>query len=120
VSTYAYLKVLVVTGANTAAPVGAIGGGHGTTGTISDSYSATSNGSWGWLLTADWRALAVPTVGSGESVYDSYTVGGEDTYALIQRSSITASAATPVSLSTTNPTSGAQIAHLYFEMVPSH
>ena len=42
---YGMLSVLVFTGANTAAPIGASGGGRGATGVISDTYTSTAAGS---------------------------------------------------------------------------
>ena len=58
---YGMLSVLVFTGANTAAPIGASGGGRGATGAISDTYTSTAAGSWGWLATGDWAQKGVPT-----------------------------------------------------------
>lgn len=116
---YLYLYVLVFTGANTSAPIGAHGGGRGATGVISDGYSSTATNSWGWLLCGDWSASAAPTVPAGETVKDSEQVSGQITYALIQQSSLSGAAGSSVTMSTTAPTSGAQISHLYFEVVPA-
>jgi hypothetical protein len=114
----AYMKVIVVTGANIFSPVGASGGGRGAAGVISDTYNSSVNNSWGWLIYSDWNAQAVPTAGANQTVYDSYFVNSDDTYALIQQNSTTAAAGTSVTMNTTAPTSGAQTAHLYFEMKP--
>ena len=118
-SDYSMLSVLVFTGANTAAPIGASGGGRGATGIISDSYRSTADNSWGWLSYGDWAQRGVPAVPAAESVYDSYNVSGEDTYALIRQNNTTATAGTQVAMSTTSPTSGAQTTHIYFEVVPA-
>ncbi|MFA5830250.1 MAG: putative Ig domain-containing protein [Candidatus Paceibacterota bacterium] len=119
---YVMMKVLVVTGANTSNPVGAIGGGRGATGVVSDTYVSTANNSWGWLIYADRNAGAIPTAGSNQTVYDSYRPSWwfwyYDTYALIKRNSTTPTAGTSVTMNTTAPASGAQTAHLYFEMNP--
>ncbi|MBA4387616.1 MAG: hypothetical protein C0404_06515 [Verrucomicrobia bacterium] len=114
----AMLKVLVVTGADHSRPVGAKGGGHGVAGVVSDTYISTIDGSLGWLLYADWNVGPVPTAGSNQTVYDSYTVSNFDTYAIIKQNSVTATSGSSVTMSTTAPTSGAQISHLYFEMRP--
>ncbi len=116
-SDYSMLSVLVFTGANTAAPIGASGGGRGATGAISDSYTSTANNSWGWLSYGDWAQRGVPAVPATESVFDSYNVAGEDTYALIRQNTITAAAGTQVTMSTTSPTSQARTTHIYFEVV---
>ena len=116
---YSMLSVLVFTGANTAAPIGASGGGRGATGVINDSYNATADNSWGWLIYGDWMQRGVPTVPPGESLYDSYNVNGEDTYALIRQNSTTTTAGTRVTMSTTSPTSGTRTTHIYFEVVPA-
>jgi hypothetical protein len=116
---YGMLSVLVFTGANTAAPIGASGGGRGATGVISDTYTSTAAGSWGWLSTGDWAQAGVPTVPSTEAVQASYNVAGQDSFALIKQKATTATPGTPVTMSTTSPTSGAQITHIYFEVVPS-
>jgi hypothetical protein len=119
---YVMMKVFVVTGANASNPVGAIGGGRGASGVVSDTYVSTANNSWGWLIYSDWDASAIPTAGSNQTVYDSYRPGSwwwyYDTYALIKRNGTTPVAGTSVTMNTTAPTSGAQIAHLYFEMNP--
>jgi hypothetical protein len=113
---FLYLRVLVFAGA-AASPIGASGGGRGATGVISDSYSSTVGNSSGWLLIADWSAQAV-TVGSGETIQDSYVVGGQISYALIQQSALTTASGTSVTMSTTAPASAAQQSHIYFEVVP--
>jgi hypothetical protein len=118
-SKYAMLKVLVVTGADTTSPVGAVGGGSGATGTINDAYTSTVSNSWGWLMYADWNQKVVPTAGPSQTVTDSYSVSGEDTYALVEQNGVTPSSDSSVTMSTTAPTTGAQTAHLYFEMLPS-
>ncbi|MEN9913003.1 MAG: hypothetical protein RLY66_411 [Candidatus Parcubacteria bacterium] len=116
---YAMLKVLVVTGADAAKPIGAIGGGRGVSGTVNNSYTSTRDQSWGWMVTADWKQAGIPVPGSGQSVSDPYDISGQDSYAIIQRNKVSSSAGTSVTLNTTAPTSGAQIAHAYFEMLPS-
>ena len=116
---YSMLSVLVFTGANTAAPQGASGGGRGATGVINDSYNSTADNSWGWLTYGDWMQRGVPTVPPGESLYDSYNVNGEDTYALIRQNGTTTTAGTQVTMSTTSPTSGTRTTHIYFEVVPA-
>ena len=116
---YGMLSVLVFTGANTAAPIGASGGGRGATGVISDTYTSTAAGSWGWLTTGDWAQRGVPQVPTAETVQASYNVSGEDTFALIKQNATTATAGTSVTMSTTSPTSGAQMTHIYFEVVPA-
>lgn len=116
---YGMLSVLVFTGANTAAPIGASGGGRGATGVITDSYTSTASGSWGWLSYGDWAQKGVPTVPSTETVHASYNVAGEDTFALIKQNATTAAAGTQVTMSTTSPTSGARTTHIYFEVVPA-
>lgn len=117
---YGMLSVLVFTGANTASPIGASGGGRGATGVIADSYTSTASGSWGWLSYGDWAQRGVPKVPSSETVHASYNVSREDTFALIKRNATTAAAGTQVTMSTTSPTSGAQITHIYFEVVPAN
>jgi len=115
---YAMLKVLVVNGAKSSAPVGASGGGRGVVGVFSDAYTSTADNSWGWLLTSDKNAKPVPTPGTNQTLYDSYTQSGKNTFSIIERNVITSLAGSSVPLNTTAPTSGAQIAHLYFEMIP--
>ena len=114
---YGMLSVLVFTGANTAAPIGASGGGRGATGVITDSYTSTASGSWGWLSYGDWAQKGVPKVPTTETVHASYNVSGEDTFALIKQNATTAAAGTQVTMSTTSPTSGARATHIYFEVV---
>ena len=114
---YAMLKVIVVTGANTSNPVGVKGGGRGATGTVSGTYTTTTAGSLGWLFYSDWNAQAIPTAGSGQSVYKSYLVSGQDTYAIVQQNS-PSSAGASVTMNTVAPTSGAQTSYIYFEMLP--
>lgn len=116
---YGMLSVLVFTGANTSAPIGASGGGRGATGVISDSYTSTAAGSWGWLSTGDWAQKGVPKVPSTETVHASYNVAGEDTFALIKSNAVTAAAGSTVTMSTTSPTSGSRTTHIYFEVVPA-
>ena len=116
---YGMLSVLVFTGANTRAPIGASGGGRGATGVISDSYTSTAAGSWGWLSTGDWAQKGVPKVPATETVHASYNVAGEDTFALIKNNSVTAAAGSTVTMSTTSPTSGSRTTHIYFEVVPA-
>jgi hypothetical protein len=119
VGDYAFVKVLVMTGADTESPVGAVIGGRGAVGAITDTYMSTIDTSLGWLLYADWTQQVIPTPGANQSLLDSYTVAGQDTYALIRRTQATPSTGTSVTLSTTAPTSGAQISHLTFEMRPA-
>src|SRR5664280_717769 len=76
---YGMLSVLVFTGANTAAPIGASGGGRGATGVITDSYTSTASGSWGWLSYGDWAQKGVPKVPTTETVHASYNVSGART-----------------------------------------
>ncbi len=59
-SDYSMLSVLVFTGANTAAPIGASGGGRGATGAINDSYTSTAGNSWGGSATGTGRSGACP------------------------------------------------------------
>ena len=96
-----------------------LGGGRGATGVISDSYTSTASGSWGWLSYGDWAQKGVPKVPSTETVQASYNVAGEDTFALIKQNATTAAAGTQVTMSTTSPTSGARTTHIYFEVVPA-
>ncbi len=117
-SSMSYMKVLVVTGANTSSPVGVSGGGRGATGVVSGTYISTVNNSWGWLIYSDWNDQAIPTPGANQTLYDSYFVNFNDTYAIIQQNSTTASAGTSVTMNTTAPVAGAQTAYVYFEMKP--
>lgn len=116
---HALLQVLVMAGADSTTPVGANGGGRGVAGVVSGTYAATRNGSQGWLLYADWTAQAVPTPGANQTLYDAYTVSGQDTYVIIKQNQATPNAGTAVTLNTTTPTGGAQVAYLYFEMNPT-
>jgi hypothetical protein len=118
-SDYSILKVLVFTGAATGAPIGAVGGGRGVTGVVNDQYVSTAAGSWGWLLYGDWAQRGVPTVPASETVYDSYNVTNEDTYAIIRMNDPAAAAGVTTTLSTLTPTSGAQTTHIYVEVVPA-
>jgi len=116
------LRVLVINGANTTSPIGVTSGARGRTTNISGAaaqYSSTVNGSWGWLMYADWTASGIPTVPAGETVDASFNVSGEDSYALIKQSSTTVTAGTTVTMSTSTPTSGLQLSYAYFEIVPS-
>ena len=112
------LRVLVITGADTTAPIGANGGARGRTTNVNTSYSSTVNGSWGWMGYADWSASGIPSVPAGEAVDSSYNVSGQDSYAVIKQTSTTASAGTSVTMSTSTPSSGTQISYVYFEIVP--
>jgi hypothetical protein len=114
---YLYLRVLVFTGAKTSGPVGASGGGNKATGVISDTYTSTDANSWGWLLISDWSAQTT-TVGAAETIQDSYVVGGQISYALIEQNALTSASGASVTMSTTAPTSAAQQAHIYFEVLP--
>ncbi len=114
----AMLRVVVINGARLSGPVGQIGGGRGVTGVVSDTYTSSAHGSWGWLMTADWSAGAVPTPGTGQETDDSYNVASKITDSLIKRTTTTPTAGTSVTMDTTAPVSGSQIAHLYFEMYP--
>ena len=113
-----YLKVIVVTGANTSQPIASIGGGRGVTGAVSASYGSQYVNSWGWLMYGDWNAAAVPTPGASQTLYDSYTVGGGSTYAVIQQNSATPTPGTTVTMNTTAPSSGTRTSYIYFEMEP--
>lgn len=120
----AMMKVLVVTGADTSNPVGAITGhtndfADPTNGPITDSYTSTRDTSWGWMLYGDWNAAGAPTAGTGQTVYDSYHVASTDSYALIQRDAVTSTSGSSVTLSTATPASGGNISYLLFEMMPS-
>lgn len=112
------LRVLVFTGADTSAPIGATSGARGLTTNVSATYSSTVDGSWGWLAYADWSQSGVPTVPAGETVDCSDNVSGEDTYAVIKQNSTTATAGTSVTMSTSTPSSGLQVSYAYFEIVP--
>lgn len=114
---YPYLAVFVFTGANTTTPIGANGGGTGVTGTVSDPYTSTVPGSWGWLLAGEYNGQAL-TAGTSQTLKDGYSVSGAAAYGVIQQNATTASAGTTVTMSTAAPTSSAKISHLYFEVVP--
>jgi hypothetical protein len=114
----AMLQVLVITGANSSSPVGNTDGAGGTTTNIKGTvYNSSVNNSWSWLIYADWQAKAVPAVPSGETVYSSYT-NTELTAAVIENNSVTAISGTAVTIGTSTPTSGVDLAWLAFEMVP--
>jgi hypothetical protein len=114
----AMVQVLVVTGANASSPVGNTAGAWDTTTNISGTvYNSSVNNSWSWLIYADYQAGAVPTVPSGETVYSSYT-NSMLTSAVIKNNSVTATAGTAVTIGTSKPTSGDELAWLAFEMNP--
>jgi hypothetical protein len=114
----AMLQVLVITGANSSSPVGNTAGAWGPTTNISGTvYNSSVNDSWSWLIYNDWNAEAVPTVPSGETVYGSYT-NIALTAAVIENNSVTATSGTAVTLGTSTPTSGVELAWIAFEMKP--
>jgi len=102
--------------------IGAKGGARGRTTNLTGTaaqYTSTVNDSWGWCTYADWGAVGVPTAGSGQTIDSSYHVAGQDSYAVINQNSTTATAGTTVTMSTTAPTSGLQLAYIFFEMKPA-
>jgi hypothetical protein len=114
----AMVQVLVITGANASSPVGKTAGAGATATNISGTdYNSSVNDSWSWLIYADWNANAVPTVPSGETVYNSYT-NTMLTAAVIKNNSVTATAGTAVTIKTSTPTSGVDLAWLAFEIIP--
>jgi len=114
----AMVQVLVITGANASSPVGKTAGAGATTTNISGTdYNSSVNDSWSWLIYADYAAQAVPTVPSGETVYSSYT-NTMLTAAVIENNSVTATAGTAVTIKTSTPTSGVDLAWLAFEIIP--
>jgi hypothetical protein len=114
----AMVQVLVITGANASSPVGKTAGAGATATNISGTdYNSSVNDSWSWLIYADWNANAVPTVPSGETVYSSYT-NTMLTAAVIKNNSVTATAGTSVTIKTSTPTSGVDLAWLAFEIIP--
>ncbi len=114
---YLTIQVVVMTGANTTAPIAQHGGGRGATGVISAGYTSSVNGSWGFLGTSDWSAQAITA--TGETIMDHYEVSGQISYSVIRKNSATATSGTSVTMTTSAPTSGANIAYIWWEVVPA-
>ena len=113
------LRVLVFTGVDTANPIGAVSGGRGVSGNLSQTYTSTRNHSWGWALYADWSQKGVPTVPANETLDSSFNPSGLISAAVIKQNSVTPTAGTQVSMSTLTPNSGTQITWMVFEMLPA-
>lgn len=103
----AWLRVRVITGANTVAPIGAVGGVGDTAGTFSQSLVTTAANSWVWGAVSDWDNATVLTPGSGCTLDAGQSVGTTTfvTAAVVRATAITPASGTTVTISNTTPSS---------------
>lgn len=113
----AHLRVIVLTGADTAQN-GAHGKGGGTTQTGTATYTATRAGSWGWLTFADWNASAShPTLQAGCTEDSWTTLTGQSTGWVVRRTTADGAAGSSVTVGATAPTVEGRYA--YVEILPA-
>lgn len=82
------VKVLVITGHDPVAPIGAAHGGRqGSGSSLSDSYTASITGGQGFMVVADWAAGSTAgwTAATDCTVLDKGTISGSISYAVLQR-----------------------------------
>jgi hypothetical protein len=100
-----WMRVLVITGADSASPIGNINATTDNTGTFSQSVTTTRANSWVWCAVCDWDTGAVPTPGTGCSLDSGNVVGALITCSVLRRTSIQPVSGTAEIVSNTAPTS---------------
>lgn len=114
---HAALNIWVVTGA----AVGTFGkgcNGFATT-TVVQSYTATADGSQGFLAVADWDATGTETAGSGCTVDSSGTIAGPQiSYGFLQRTTADGANGGLTTLTANLPGSSASLNWVYVELTP--
>lgn len=114
----AHLRVAVITGALTSAPIGAHGKSGGTTQTGTATYSSTADNSWAWIAFADWNASAShPTLQSGCTEDSWTTLSGQSTGWVARGTSTTGASGTSVTVGASAPTVEGRYA--YVEILPA-
>lgn len=111
------VKVWVVTGAS--AP-GAHGAANSTpsASSIAQSYTATADGSLGFLAACDWDATGSETAGSGCTLAGSGTIPGEISYGFAQRTTADGVNGASASLNMTLPASSSNLTWCWVELTP--
>lgn len=95
------LCVLVYTGADTTTPVEGAVAGH-STGVVSQSITAATDGAIPWLGNIDWGGAGTPTAGSGVTTYHASAPNGADNMWIATRAPI--SPAGSATINSTAPT----------------
>jgi Fibronectin type III domain len=103
VSAQGALSVAAFTGAETAA-LGAVGTANAATGAPRVSLTTTRANSWVWGVGIDYDAAVARTLGSGQTLVDSYFSPSGDTYWVQRRTAVTPAAGTSVTLDDSAPT----------------
>lgn len=113
-------RVLVFTGHDPVSPVGAVKTNRQSSGSsLSDSITATADGSWAFFVLADWNA-GDPSgwvAGSGQTIIDVGQTFGIS-YVMIQRSSADGVATTATNFSLSGLVTGGQYHWVIVEIMP--
>jgi hypothetical protein len=114
----AVLLVRVVTGADTAAPVGAKGvGGSVTNGVKLQNFTATRDGSWGFLVVADWDVSGAETAGAG-CTFDNTGNGNGIGYGFLRRTTADGVNGATTAMNWTMPAGSVNNLWVYAEVLP--
>jgi hypothetical protein len=115
----AVLLVRVITGADTAAPVGAKGvGGSVTNGAKQQDFTATRDGSQGFLVVADWDVTGAETAGTG-CTFDNTGNGNGIGYGFLRRTTADGVAGATTSMLWTIPGASVNNLWVYAEVLPA-
>lgn len=102
-SVYASITVMSYTGADPAAPTGAVGSGNGTSGAPSGNIVTTRNGSWVFGVGNDFDNAIARTPAAGQKVVNQYLAPVGDTYWVQMQNTPTTSSGTTVYINDTAP-----------------
>lgn len=115
----AVLRVWVITGADTGAPVGAKGvGGSTSTGVKQQNFTATRDGSQGFLVVTDWDVQGAETAGTG-CTFDSTGNGNGISYGFLRRTTADGAAGATTSMNWTIPGTSVNNLWVYAEVQPA-
>lgn len=114
------LGVQVITGQDPINPIGVHGkNGSGSTNTVSQSFTASVTGSWGFLVVTDWDSLGSMSAGSGCSLIATGTVPTTQiSYGIFSRTSPDGVAGASTTLVANLAGTSSNVSWTYVEIVP--
>lgn len=116
----AALRALVLTGHDTSTPIGAHGKAASASGaSIAPSYTATRDGSWGFLVVCDWDLKGPMTAGAGMTLIASANVGTAVTYGFFRRTSADGVNGSTTTLNVTLGGTSTSVSWAYVEILPA-
>ncbi len=115
----AALALQVITGADTRGPIGAHGkAGSASAASIAQSYTATRNDSWGFLVVCDWDLKGPMSAGAGTTLIGSADIGTAITYGFFRRITPDGVAGATTTLNATLGATSTSVAWAWVEVLP--